>query len=63
MLVKPLPVERAFQIADGGRVATVSDIKRILSSEGYFVNEIAGPALTRQLSERIRKAKADGKTA
>jgi hypothetical protein len=60
MLDKPFAVERAFQIADDGQAATVSDRKRILSSEGYL-NEITGPALTRQLSERVRKVKADGR--
>jgi hypothetical protein len=63
MVDKPGAVERAFQIADSGQVATVSEIKRALNNEGYLAYEISGPTLSRQLGERIKKAKANGAPA
>jgi hypothetical protein len=60
---KPGAVERAFQIADSGRVATVREIKRVLTDESYLAYEISGPTLSRQLGERIKKAKGNGLAA
>jgi hypothetical protein len=63
MSYKPCAVERAFQIADSGKVATVKEIGYRLSQEGYSRYDIMGLALSRQLGQRIRKAKADAPTA
>ena len=59
---KPGAVERAFQIADSGRVSTVSEIKRVLNDESYVAHEVSGPTLFRQLGERIKKARANAAT-
>jgi hypothetical protein len=57
---RPGAVERAFQVADSGQVASVAEVRRTLYVEGYQY-AIAGPTLSRQLIERIKRAKADGR--
>lgn len=51
-------LERAFELARSGRFATVSDIKRAISQEGYAVSQLDGGALGRQLSQIIKTARA-----
>lgn len=46
-------IERAFQIAESGKAATVEEIARCLNREGYSTSVITGPALLKQLRERI----------
>ncbi len=53
-------LERAFELARSGKVATVSDLRSQIRSEGYSVRDIDGPALGRQLRSIIAKARAAG---
>lgn len=46
-------IERAFQIAESGKVSTVEEIGRHLSREGYSSSVLTGPTLLKQLRERI----------
>jgi hypothetical protein len=50
-------LERAFQLARGGRVANVDDIKKQLKKEGYDVSSGAfdGRSLRSQLKDLIRR--------
>ena len=51
-------LERAFQLARSGRVATVDDIKKRLMVEGYDYQVVnGGPSLASQLRERIKAAR------
>jgi hypothetical protein len=50
-------LERAFQLARSGRLATVDDIKKQLKQEGYEVSSAyAGPSLRSQLRDLIKAA-------
>jgi predicted membrane GTPase involved in stress response len=53
MNLKLTAVERAFQLAGSGEVATLSDLRARLRREGYDLNHIVGPALLRQLRTLI----------
>lgn len=46
-------LERAFELARTGRYPTVDLIRRAISAEGYFQNQIEGRDLSRQLRELI----------
>lgn len=46
-------IERAFQIAESGKAATVEEIARCLNREGYSTSVLTGPTLLKQLRERI----------
>jgi hypothetical protein len=51
-------LERAFQLAGSGQVATVDDIKKSLKLEGYDQQVVdGGPSLTSQLRNRIKAAR------
>ena len=50
-------VERAFQLARSGQVAVFSEIVNALRREGYYVDQIEGPALRRQLTSLIKTAR------
>jgi hypothetical protein len=54
-------LERAFFIAESGRVQSISDLRAALNLEGYtygFMSEhLCGPTLLRQLSGKIAEAK------
>ena len=53
-------LERAFQLARSGRLATVDDIKKQLRQEGYEVSsEYDGSSLRSQLRELIKAAPLD----
>jgi hypothetical protein len=54
-------VERAFEIASSGRIATLLELDRLLRSEGYMTFEIRhpGPLLRKQLKSRILAARPD----
>jgi hypothetical protein len=54
---RPSVLERAFEIADAGRVSYVSDIRYQLLAEGFSVHEIQGRVLIKQLLARITAAK------
>ena len=50
-------LERAFQLARSGRLATVDDIKKQLRQEGYDVSsEYDGSSLRSQLRDLIKAA-------
>jgi hypothetical protein len=53
------PLERAFELARSGKVATVIEIKKQLRAEGFDVAQITGTTLTKQLNTLIRAATAD----
>ena len=51
-------LERAFQLAGSGQVATVDDIKKRLKLEGYDPQVVnGGPLLASQLRQRIKAAR------
>lgn len=54
-------LERAFQLARSGHMATVDDIRKRLKNEGYDERAVAdgGRSLTTQLRGIIRAAGAD----
>jgi hypothetical protein len=49
MTYRPSALERAFELARSGRVASIETIKLILKREGYDGAQLAGPHLIRQL--------------
>lgn len=50
-------LERAFELAKSGRVATIGDIRKQLRQEGYDDSVVdGGPSLSAQLRELIRAA-------
>ena len=50
-------LERSFQLARSGRIATVDDIKKQLRQEGYVVSsEYDGSSLRSQLRNLIKAA-------
>jgi hypothetical protein len=50
-------IERAFQLAKSGSYASVADIKKRLSLEGYSIAQITGGVLTGQLRALIKAAR------
>ena len=50
-------LERAFQLAKSGDCVSVPDLRQRLKGEGYSLETIVGPALSRQLEALIRAAK------
>jgi hypothetical protein len=50
-------LERAFELAKSGNVASVTDLRARIKSEGYAQNQLDGPALGRQLRNLIAKAR------
>jgi hypothetical protein len=60
-------LERAFQLARSGQVASIDDIKKRLKREGYEEKAVdGGPLLAGQLKKLIfeaRKRKGDRKVA
>ena len=50
-------LERAFDLAGSGQVSEYSEIIRAIRREGYFANQITGPALKRQLTGLIKTAR------
>ena len=51
-------LERAFQLARSGDYASVVDIKKQLSTEGYSANQVTGATLMKQLLTLIKEARA-----
>jgi hypothetical protein len=62
---KVTALERAFQLARSGRMATIDDIKKRLKREGYDERVVTegGRSLTGQLRGLVRTAGADARTA
>jgi hypothetical protein len=57
MLQRMTAMERAFDLARSGRFATLAEIMKSLSHEGYSADQIEGPLLKRQLTDLIRAAR------
>jgi len=51
-------LERAFQLARSGDYASVVDIKKQLTIEGYSAAQVTGGTLMKQLLTLIREAQA-----
>jgi len=49
-------LERAFELAESGKAASIADVRRKLKSEGYSSDQLTCSVLA-QLRERIQKAK------
>jgi len=54
-------LERAFQLAKSGRVATFTEIVHSLRRDRYDIHQLQGPALRRQLTALIKAARMDGR--
>lgn len=53
-------LEKAFALADSGEVSSIRELRKALIADGVTMSEIQqfhGPALVRQLSDRIAKAR------
>ena len=46
-------LERAFEIADTGRVSSIEELRHLLAKEGYSMSMLTGPQLLKQLRKRI----------
>ena len=51
------PVERAFELADGGDYSGIAGIRLAMIKEGYAVDQLYGPQLMRQLRDRCAEAR------
>jgi hypothetical protein len=49
-------LERAFELARSGRFQTVTELKKVVSREGYQASQLEGSQLSRQLMALIREA-------
>ena len=47
------PIERAFELARGGKCQSFSEIKAALKAEGYDLSTITGGVLSKQLRQII----------
>lgn len=56
MKAKTSELERAFQLAKSGKYPTINDIRKQLSKEGYYNNQVSGRLLVAQIRELIRTA-------
>lgn len=50
-------IERAFELARGGRASNVAEIIAVLKREGYYSDQIQGRSLVRQLKTLILSAR------
>lgn len=51
-------LERAFELAKSGKVASVTHLRAQIKSEGYAQQQIDGRALGRQLRDMIARARS-----
>jgi len=56
MTHRPTDLERAFELADSGECAGISDVKARLKAERRSSACLVGPSLCRQLRERCQAA-------
>lgn len=56
-MIRPSPVERAFQLADAGDYSGVAGIRLAMIKEGYALDQLYGPQLMRQLRDRCTQAR------
>jgi hypothetical protein len=54
---KPTTVERAFEIAASGRVATIIELRYVLLKEGFAPEQLYGPLLKKQLKDLIDRSR------
>ena len=54
---KMTALERAFQLARSGNVASLTEIVSSLNREGYSGNQVEGRVLKRQLADLIKAAR------
>jgi hypothetical protein len=54
---KMTALERAFQLARSGTVASLTEIVSSLNREGYSGNQVEGRVLKRQLADLIKAAR------
>jgi hypothetical protein len=50
-------IERAFELAKSGRLASIDELRRALKSEGYFTHHLTGPSLLGQLRKLIQDSR------
>jgi hypothetical protein len=50
-------LERAFQLARSGLCGSVSEIRERLKAEGYSLDQLTGPTLSKQLFGLIQEAR------
>jgi hypothetical protein len=50
-------LERAFRLAESGKVTSMEELRKALASEGYSTAQLTGGALNAQLRDLIQKAK------
>jgi hypothetical protein len=55
---RPTSTERAFELAASGRIASISDLRRALASEGHSSAQVVGPHMLRQLRQLIQQARS-----
>ncbi len=53
-------LERAFQLARSGRVATITELLQALRRDRYDTQQVQGPTLRRQLTALIKAARSAG---
>jgi hypothetical protein len=53
-------LERAFELARSGRFQTVTELKKVVSREGYQASQLEGSQLSRQLTALIRESNPAG---
>jgi hypothetical protein len=53
-------LERAFDLARSGKFSSVQEIKKKLGAEGFYIGQVTGRSLTKQLNVLIRNAAAQG---
>jgi hypothetical protein len=54
-------IERAFQLAKSGHIATIQDLKSQLTREGFSITTITGESLSTQLRNMINAARTVSK--
>ncbi|WP_332698608.1 hypothetical protein [Devosia sp.] len=50
-------LERTFELAQSGRFSSFGEIKKAVRSEGYAVDQLTGPQLSKQVRGLIEAAK------
>jgi hypothetical protein len=50
-------IERAFELAKSGRLASIDELRRALKSEGYFTYHLTGPSLLAQIRKLIQDSR------
>lgn len=52
--------ERAFDLTRSGKFSSVQEIKKKFGAEGFYIGQVTGRSLTKQLNVLIRNAAAQG---